>query len=69
MTPVRELRPFPSIVTLNMEAVSSCHTVNHPPHYIVSQPTAPRCKCTWLQNCYNKIMPCPMTTGERSWMS
>jgi len=31
-----------------MEAISSCHTVNHPPHHIVSQPTTPRCKCTRL---------------------
>ena len=34
------------MVTLETEAVSSCHTVNHPQHYIVSQPTTPLCKCT-----------------------
>jgi len=39
--------PFPP-VTLNMEAVSSSHTVNYPPHHIVSHPTTPQCKCTGL---------------------
>jgi len=48
MTPVVEVRPIPSRVALNMKALSSRHTVNHPPHHIVSQPTTPRCKCTRL---------------------
>jgi hypothetical protein len=36
ITPVGEVRPVPFGVTLNMEAVSTCQTVNHPSHYIVS---------------------------------
>jgi len=48
ITHVGEILSVPSIVTLNMEAVSCCHTVNHPPHYFVSQPTTPQCKCTRL---------------------
>jgi hypothetical protein len=46
MTPVGEVRPVPSRVTLNMEAVSSCHAANHPPHYIVSQPITLHCVTT-----------------------
>jgi len=48
MTRVGEVRPIPSRVTLHMKVLSSCHTVNHPPHHIVSQPTTPRRKCTIL---------------------
>jgi hypothetical protein len=40
ITPVGEVRPVPFVVTLNIKEVSSCHTVNNPPHYIVSQTTA-----------------------------
>ena len=39
ITPVGEVRLSVTRVTLNMGAVCSCHVVNHPLDYIVSEPT------------------------------
>ena len=69
ITPVGEVLPVPFKITLNMEAFSSCHTVNHPPHLIVSELTLPRCKFARILELLWQTHVMFLTRDERSWMS